>query len=132
MIGQNAYHMYFVKSYFKCLKRLSSHELLPSCAKDLTQNQNESLKNVVWTKCTKRVFIGLSRFKLAVCEAITTFNDGTKCRENLHHQLNVECCYSAKKALSIQNNIRLRWQYTLKIHEFSQNIENFENTSILC
>ena len=45
---------------------------------------------------------------MAVCEAITTFNDGAKSCENLHHQLNVECCYSEKKALSIQNNIRLK------------------------
>ena len=42
---------------------LSSSELLKSCAKGLTLNQNESLNNVV---CSKRIFIGLHRFKLAV------------------------------------------------------------------
>ena len=35
--------------------RLSSSELLKSFAKGLTQNQNESLNNVVWSKCSKRI-----------------------------------------------------------------------------
>ena len=58
--------------------RLSTSELLNSCSKGLTQNQNESLNNVVWSKCSKRVFVGVHRFKLAVCEAVITFNDGAK------------------------------------------------------
>ena len=79
---------------------------MKSCAKGLTQNQNESLNNVVWSKCSKR--IGLHRFKLAVSEAVTAFNDGAKSREDLLSKLNLECGVSAKKVLSVQNKIRLR------------------------
>ena len=89
-------------------RRLSSPELLKSCAKGLTQNQNESLNNVVWSKCSKRVFIGLHRFILAVSEAVTSFNDGAKSREDLLVKLNLECGVSAKKVLSIQNKLRLQ------------------------
>ena len=43
-----------------------SKELLHSCQKGLTRNQNESLNNVLWSKCSKRIFIGKDRFTLAV------------------------------------------------------------------
>ena len=81
----------------RIFSRLSSSELLESCCKGLTQNQNESLNNVVWSKCSKRVFIGFSRFKLAVCEAIITFNNG----QNLLESLNLDCA-NAWKVLAIQ------------------------------
>ena len=87
--------------------RLSSSELLESCSKGLTQNQNESLNNVVWSKCSKQVFIGFSRFKLAVCKAIITFNDGAEGRQNLLESLNLDCANASKNVLAIQNKVRL-------------------------
>ena len=66
-------------------ERLSSRELLNYCQKGLTQNQNESL-NVLWSKCSKRVFVGKNRFSLAVCETITTFNDGAISTQGLYEK----------------------------------------------
>ena len=43
----------FRKELLQIFKRLSSHKLLQSCTKGLTQNQNEFLNNVVWIKCSK-------------------------------------------------------------------------------
>ena len=59
-------------------ERLSSKELLDSCQKGLNQNQNQSLNNVVWSRCPKRVFCGRARFEVSVCEAIVQFNEGSK------------------------------------------------------
>ena len=69
--------------------RLSSDELLSTCEKGLAQNQNESVNNVLWTKCSKRVFIGKSRFTLAVCDAVTSFNDGARRKKTLMQKLNL-------------------------------------------
>ena len=88
--------------------RLSSTQLLETCSKGLTQNQNESLNNVLWSKCSKRMFVGYSRFKLAVCEAVTTFNDGAKARQSLLEGLELDCGRASKKLLHIQNKVRLQ------------------------
>ena len=98
---------------FKCL---SSTDLLASCSKGLTQNQNEALNNVVWRKCSKRVFIGHERFKLAVCDAITLFNDSTRSRQRLLDKLKVVCAQGSKKVLAIQNKVWLQ-NASIKITE---------------
>ena len=56
--------------------RLSSDSLLSGCQRGMTQNQNESLNNMVWARCPKRVYCGINRLKIPVCEAIVTFNSG--------------------------------------------------------
>ena len=39
-----------------------------SCQRGLTQNQNESINNIIWSKCPKRVLCSKSRFVISVCE----------------------------------------------------------------
>ena len=88
--------------------RLSSQELLKSCSKGLTQNQNESLNSVLWTKCSKRVFVGKDRFTIAVCEAITQFNDGARSTQSLFEKLKISCGLNTAKALNFTNKKRLQ------------------------
>ena len=87
-----------------------------SCSKGLTQNQNEAINNIVWSKCSKRVFIVRERFKLAVCEAITSFNGGTRSRKILLDKLKVVCAQGSKKVLAMQNKVRLQ-NASIKITE---------------
>ena len=87
---------------------LSSRDLLNSCKQGLTQSQNESLNNVLWTNCSKRVFIGKERFTIAVCEAITAFNDGARSTKTLFKKLKLACGQNTSKALNVRNNIHLR------------------------
>ena len=87
--------------------RLSSNDLLNSCKKGLTQNQNES-SNVLWTKCSKRIFIGKDRFMIAVCEAITAFNDGARSTKTLFERLRLAYGHNTTKALNVKNNTCLR------------------------
>ena len=49
--------------------RLSSSDLLNACQRELTQNQNESINNMIWSKCPKRVLCNKSRFVISVCES---------------------------------------------------------------
>ena len=88
--------------------RLSSKELLHTCQKGLTQNQNEFLNNALWSKCSKRIFIGKDRFTLAVCESITSFNDGARGKKQLMERLKLIYRPNSGKALQLQNKFRLR------------------------
>ena len=49
--------------------RLSSPDLLNACQRGLTQNQNESINNMIWSKYPKRVLCSKSRFVISVCES---------------------------------------------------------------
>ena len=60
---------------FNCL---SSRELLSGCEQGLTQNANENLNGMVWSKCQKRVFCGRRRYTISLCESVTHFNEGGK------------------------------------------------------
>ena len=88
--------------------RLSSKELLDSFQKGLTLNQNESLNNVVWSRCPKRVFCGRARFEISVCEAIVQFNEGSKGRYYLFKTVNTTPVDNAVKGLSRIQRIRIR------------------------
>lgn len=60
---------------------LSKTELLEKCLHGKTQNPNESVNNVIWSRLPKTVFVGNKTLHLGVYEAIASFNDGfiTKC-----------------------------------------------------
>ena len=55
---------------------LSSDKLLERCAIGATQNANESINSLVWLRCQKHKFCGLSVIKFAAASAIMQFNGG--------------------------------------------------------
>lgn len=57
-------------------KRLSDTELLKRCQSCLTQNANEALHNVLWSKVPKTIFVGNGRLDLGVTQAVGEFNIG--------------------------------------------------------
>lgn len=61
---------------------LAHPELLRKCLHGGTQNPNESINNVIWSRVPKRTFVTLVPLSLGVHEAILTFNEGNiaKCR----------------------------------------------------
>ena len=71
-------------------ERRSSREMLHSCQRGLTQNQNELLNSVVWSRCPKRVFCGVHHYTIAICEAVSQFNNGARGRYYFFKTLNVE------------------------------------------
>ena len=56
--------------------RLSNRTLLSRCQGGYTQNQNESINNVLWTRCLKTKFCGYNKVYLAVCDSVSYFNAG--------------------------------------------------------
>ncbi|GFV03600.1 uncharacterized protein TNCV_3185231 [Trichonephila clavipes] len=58
-------------------QRLASDSLLKGCARCLTQNSNESLHSVIWSKCSKETSAKSRRVNIAVSEAVSEYNFGT-------------------------------------------------------
>ena len=54
---------------------LGADKLLERCLDGETQNVNESLHNVIWTRCPKSVNAGRSTHEIAVASAVLYFND---------------------------------------------------------
>lgn len=59
-------------------QRLTDEALLSRCARCLTQNANESLHSVIWSKCPKEIFVSRARVETAASIAVCEYNLGTK------------------------------------------------------
>ena len=57
-------------------QRMSDPNLLKRLLKGRTQNSNECLHSVIWSRCTKTVFVGHRRLMCAVARAVGSFNAG--------------------------------------------------------
>ncbi len=57
---------------------LSQESLLPRCldSYSYTQNPNESLNNLIWKRCPKKIYQGKKVVELCTASAVTQFNDG--------------------------------------------------------
>ena len=67
----------FIDELKPLFTRLSDDELLDRCMQGLTQNQNEAINQILWSKCPKTKFCGQHKLALAVCETVTHFNTGS-------------------------------------------------------
>ena len=56
-------------------KDVGSEALLSKCLHGETQNVNESLNNLIWTRCPKRIYVGNSVLKATVASAVICYND---------------------------------------------------------
>ena len=56
-------------------RRLSSDDLLSKCLHGQTQNGNESLNNLMWTKCPKNTFVERPIIEMGVNSAVVDYNE---------------------------------------------------------
>lgn len=68
-------------------QRLSSKELLERCTSGGTQNVNESLHSVVWSKQPKGRFVSKSRLDYCVTKAVAEFNMGCSAASSLESEI---------------------------------------------
>ena len=74
---------------------LGSDELLRKCLHGETQNVNESLNNIIWTKCSKRVYVGRSTLEMCVASAVLSYNDGGQGLLPVYGKVGIEPGYFA-------------------------------------
>ena len=67
-----------IKHVKPILQDLTKDELLMKCLHGKTQNQNESFNGMVWNRAPKGTYIGLPQLEIAVHDAISHFNMGSK------------------------------------------------------
>ena len=72
----------FLEELKSTYEALSEDSLLKRCLMGLTQNQNEAINGILWSKCPKTKFVGRKRVELAVCETIGIFNTGAASKAN--------------------------------------------------
>ena len=68
-------------------KDLTDENLLGRCMLGLTQNQNEAINSVLWSKCLKTKFAGKAKVQLAVCDTVCEFNLGNGCKAEVIEEL---------------------------------------------
>ena len=56
---------------------LSPEIFLRKCFHGETQNTNECLNSILWTRCPKNIFVSKLVFEVAIHSAVLNFNDGT-------------------------------------------------------
>jgi len=83
IMSQNACHLFLSMKWKKTFNDLTDDDLLNRCLKGLTQNQNEALNSVLWSKAMKTKFIGRKRLLIAVCNTICQFNTGSAHKASL-------------------------------------------------
>ena len=63
-------------------QRLSDEELLSKCVESLSQNVNESIHSLIWSRCPKHIFVGWKRLEVSVSVGVGEFNKGAQASRN--------------------------------------------------
>ncbi|GBM23609.1 hypothetical protein AVEN_117365-1 [Araneus ventricosus] len=69
---------------------LSHPDLLKKCVHGNTQNPNESVNNVIWSRVPKSTFVQIEALSLGVYDAACTFNEGNSARLHILKNLGIE------------------------------------------
>ena len=88
--------------------RLSKDELLDRCLMGLTQNQNESINSILWSKCPKRKFCGRHKLVLGAAETVCHFNTGCASVAELLQECNVAVGSNSRHILESIDHKRIR------------------------
>ena len=66
---------FWIKSLLPIFKDLMDEDLLNKCVHGKTQNANEALNGLMWSRLPKTVFVGRETIEMGVNSAIIHFND---------------------------------------------------------
>ena len=88
-------------------KNLTKNELLNRCLKGLTQNKNEAINFILWSKCPKTKFCGKTKVALAVTDTISYFNTGAASQITLLNSISIESSSNMFSAMRKQDQSRI-------------------------
>lgn len=87
---------------------LSNDELLNKCTHGETQNANEALDKVIWTKCPKTTFVELSTLEMGVHSAVIQYNDGLSAVKDLLDQFSIPFGTVTRKISNVDDQISIK------------------------
>lgn len=97
-----------LKHIFPVYLRLASKALLERCAMGLTQNANESLNSVIWSKCPKTRNASKRTVEAAVAEAVNEFNYGNSVCESSMETAKIKTGLKGKKIMLRRDRRRMK------------------------
>lgn len=99
-------------------RALSDPELLKKCLKGKTQNPNESLNNLIWSRIPKRTFVSLDTLRFGAFDAILSYNDGNLSKIKVMEELGFVAGLNMVKAMR-----RLDWERIRKAQKAVEDLE---------
>lgn len=97
-------------------QRLASDILLGRCTGGMTQNANESLHSVIWSKCPKETFVSQKKILLGLVEAVSQFNKGCLKTEQ-SRELSTPLSSSQKKICLSRDRRRVKQSVRCSLHK---------------
>ncbi|KAK6962753.1 NADP-cytochrome b5 reductase [Biomphalaria glabrata] len=77
-------------------ERMTQDELLQRCILGQTQNVNESIHALIWSRCPKHLFVGRKRLEVSVGVGVGEFNMGSKASQLFLSHLNIKTGIQSK------------------------------------
>ena len=102
---------------------LSKDDLLLKCVHGLTQNNNESINNVIWKRVPKDIYVGREVLEMGVASAVKNYNNGLNGISDVYNELSMEVGKYTKSFLKQFNTKRVKhghWQVEAKKAESYQ------------
>ena len=75
---------------------LRTETLLSKSLHGNTQNANESINNIIWTKCPKNIYVHRNVLEMGVSSAVINFEDGNCGILNVFKNLGIDASYFTK------------------------------------
>ncbi len=88
-------------------RRMSDESLLKRMQHGGTQNTNECLNSVIWSRCPKTTFVGKRRVEAAVGMAVTSFNEGASAISTAMDSLWMESTAVTLTAIKEEDALRM-------------------------
>ena len=89
-------------------ERLSNPELLNRCLLGRTQNPNECLHSLIWSRCPKHLWSGYKRIYIATTLAVGEFNMGATAFQQYLDSLGFGVSITSKKLGTLRDKKRVR------------------------
>lgn len=99
-------------------QKFSNVELLQRCIRGGTQNTNESLHHMVWSRCSKDTFQSKKRLEISVICAVSEFNMGCENSLRLRSTMDGECVSEVARKISIARDTK-RLDKSKKLQELN-------------
>ena len=69
---------------------LSKDDFLLKCVHGSTQNNNESINNVIWKRVPKYIYVGWEALEMGVASAVINYNNGLNGISDVYNELSME------------------------------------------
>ncbi|XP_048590323.1 uncharacterized protein LOC116614896 isoform X3 [Nematostella vectensis] len=98
--------------------RLSEENLLRRCLGGYTQNPNESVNSLVWSRCPKHKWFGRGRVEMAVVSAALQFSAGATAKHRVMSLAGIPPGSSTMKASSRRDSLRVQKAETRSTEQY--------------